>query len=116
MDTFLEIYTKNHYNYQHLELKTKPAVIYVENENLNGRYNDIVKSFYVKQLLTTEWHYNKHCFQLKNMIWVPHLKTEGLADAVLTWTSSSSRRLSRVSSFSFSAANLLFVVASDNKR
>ena len=40
------------------------------------------------------------------------LKTEGLADAVLTWTSSPSRRRSNTPSFSFRAANLLLVVAS----
>lgn len=41
------------------------------------------------------------------------VKRDGLADAVPTWTSSSSSRRSRVSSFSFNEANLLLVVASE---
>ena len=40
-------------------------------------------------------------------------KREGLADAVPTWFSMSSKRRSSVSSFSFNDANLLFVVASE---
>lgn len=43
------------------------------------------------------------------------LNRAGLAVAVLTWTSSSSKRRSSVSSFSFSVANLLFVVASESR-
>lgn len=44
------------------------------------------------------------------------VKRDELADAVLTCTSSISSRLSRVSSFSFKDANLLFVVASNETR
>lgn len=40
------------------------------------------------------------------------VKRAGLAVALPTWTSSNSRRRSRVSSFSFNVANLLLVVAS----
>ena len=42
-------------------------------------------------------------------------KREGFAAAVLTWTSSISKRRSRRSNFSFKDANLLFIVDSDKQ-